>query len=82
MVSGVTFVTVKAGVELFHKAGRRIRAHEKDQVSVAKNTLKQSASDLVRAQDVNDANLQAVANEYSGLSETDKGDREIRQTTK
>ena len=41
MITGVTFETVKAGVELFHKAVGCIRAHENDRVLVVKETLKQ-----------------------------------------
>jgi len=52
------------------KAIGRIRVHENARVLVAKETLKQSASDLVRAEVVNVAGLQAVANECSGLMET------------
>ena len=57
MITGVRFETVKAGVNFFHKAVGRIWVHENDRVLVAKETLKQLVSDLVRAEDVNVANL-------------------------
>ena len=72
MIAGVTFGTVKAEVELFHKAIGRIRALSRTEFLMAKETLKQSVSDLMRASEgVNVADLQTVANECSGLGKTE-----------